>query len=186
MSRKSNLFTPQVLTASAVCLAIAAALSMMPMFRMPQGGSVTPLCMLFIALPGYFFGPAAGFTAAISFSILRFIIRTPDLLHPAAILLDYILGYGAIGVAGFFQGKRNGLFTGYGLGVLGRFAFSTISGYVFYRQWAPEGQNPWAYSSLYQISYLGPEVFITVLIISIPVVQTAIERVNTMLQRKAR
>jgi thiamine transporter len=183
VSKRSSLFTPQVLTASAACLAIAVTLSLFPLYPMPQGGSVTPMCMLFVALPGYFFGPVIGFTSAATFGLLRLMIKTPVVLHPAGIALDYILGYGALGVIGFFKGRKNGLFTGYGLGVMGRFVFSTISGYVFYRQWAGD-QNPWAYSAIYQIGYLGPEVFITIIIISIPVVHSAIDRVNGMLQKR--
>lgn len=44
--------------------------------------------------------------------------------------------------------------------------------------YAPEGMNPWVYSSLYQGSYLGAEGIITLVIISIPPVAKALDTVK--------
>jgi len=180
---KRNTFTPQMLTACAACIAVAVTLSFVPIVKMPQGGSITILRMLFVALPGYFFGPVIGITAAVSYGILDFVLN-PWFVHPVQILLDYILGFGLLGVMGYTRNMKNGLFFGFVLGAFGRFVSSTAAGYIFYLEFADPaiyGSDKMSvlwYPVIYNISYIGPEVFITVLIISLPVVYSAIERVK--------
>ena len=94
------------------------------------------------------------------------------------VLFDYPLAFGALGLSGFFSGRKYGLQIGYVVGVLGRFLCSTLSGVFFFAAYAPEGMNPWVYSSLYQGSYLGAEGIITLAIISIPPVAKALDTVK--------
>ena len=94
------------------------------------------------------------------------------------VLFDYPLAFGALGLSGLFKGRKYGLYVGYVVGVVGRFVFSTLSGVFFFAAYAPEGMNPWVYSSLYQGSYLGAEGIITLVIISIPPVAKALETVK--------
>lgn len=67
---------------------------------------------------------------------------------------------------------------GYVAGVFGRFVFSTLSGVVFFAAYAPEGMNPWVYSSLYQGSYLGAEGVITLAVLSLPPVIKALDTIK--------
>ncbi len=166
---------------SAMGIALAMVTSYIKILEMPMGGSVTLLSMLFICLIGYWFGPKYGLTAGAAFGILQFVID-PYMLSIPQVLFDYPLAFGALGLSGFFRSKKYGLQVGYVAGVLGRFVFSTLSGVIFFASYAPEGMNPWVYSSLYQGTYLGAEGLITLVIISIPPVAKALALVKAQAQ----
>ena len=142
-----------------------------------MGGSVTLLSMLFICLIGYWFGAGYGILTGVGYGFLQF-IADPYMMSIPQVLFDYPLAFGALGLSGFFSGRKYGLQIGYVVGVLGRFLCSTLSGVFFFAAYAPEGMNPWVYSSLYQGSYLGAEGIITLAIISIPPVAKALDTVK--------
>lgn len=144
---------------------------------MPMGGSVTLLSMLFICLIGNWFGAGYGILTGVGYGFLQF-IADPYMMSIPQVLFDYPLAFGALGLSGFFSGRKYGLQIGYVVGVLGRFLCSTLSGVFFFAAYAPEGMNPWVYSSLYQGSYLGAEGIITLAIISIPPVAKALDTVK--------
>ncbi len=170
-------FSVKAVTYSAICIALSVVLSNVKIFHMPQGGSVTACSMFFIAVCGYWFGPVVGITAGVARGLLELAIN-PYVVHPAQLLLDYPLAFGIIGVSGFFAKSRYGLQIGYTVGALGRFFMSFLSGFIFFAQYAPEGQNVIVYSFVYNISYILPEIIATLIIISIPVVTHVIGRVN--------
>jgi thiamine transporter len=178
LATKGFKFSPRVLAVSAACVAVALVLSFVVFFKMPQGGSVKLCSMLFIALPGYFFGPAAGFAAGAVFGLLDFILD-PYFYHPVQFLLDYILAYSAFGVSGFFKNRKYGLYNGYIIGVALRFISSTLSGVIFFAEYAGD-QNVWIYSMGYQLAYLGPEAAITAVLLAVPAFQSGIDRVKKM------
>lgn len=162
---------------SAMSIALGIVTSYIKVWEMPMGGSVTLLSMLFICLIGYWFGPKYGLVTGIAYGILQFILD-PYMVSLPQVLFDYPLAFGALGLSGFFGNKKYGLQIGYIVGVLGRFIFSTLSGVIFFAAYAPEGMNPWVYSSLYQGTYLGTEGIITLIIISIPPVAKALSVVK--------
>ena len=169
--------TTKQLVYSAVAIALAVVCSMIKLFEMPMGGSVTLLSMLFIVLIAYWYGPYVGIMTAVAYGLVQFVTE-PIFYTIPQMLLDYPLAFGALGLAGFFNKKKWGLQIGYVVGVFGRFIFSTISGIVFFASYAPEGMNPILYSLGYQASYLVPEAVITLIIISIPPVAKALARVK--------
>ncbi len=162
---------------SAMGIALAMVTSYIKVWEMPMGGSVTLLSMLFICLIGYWFGPRYGLITGIAYGILQFVVD-PYMVSLPQVLFDYPLAFGALGLSGFFSDKKYGLQTGYVAGVLGRFIFSTLSGVIFFASYAPEGMNPWVYSSLYQGTYLGAEGIVTLIILSIPPVSKALASVK--------
>ncbi len=162
---------------SAMGIALAMVTSYIKVWEMPMGGSVTLLSMLFICLIGYWFGPRYGLITGIAYGILQFVVD-PYMVSLPQVLFDYPLAFGALGLSGFFSDKKYGLQTGYVAGVLGRFVFSTLSGVIFFASYAPEGMNPWVYSSLYQGTYLGAEGIVTLIILSIPPVSKALASVK--------
>lgn len=175
-AQKVTLTTKQ-LVFSAMAIALAVVCSMIKLFEMPMGGSVTLLSMLFIVLIAYWYGPYVGIMTAVAYGLVQFVTE-PIFYTIPQMLLDYPLAFGALGLAGFFNKNKWGLQIGYAAGVLGRFIFATISGVVFFASYAPEGMNPFIYSAGYQASYLLPEAVITLIIISIPQVSAAITRVK--------
>lgn len=173
---KKKLTTKQ-LVFSAVAIAVAVVCSMIKIFEMPMGGSVTMLSMLFIVLIAYWYGPYVGIMTAVAYGLVQFVTE-PIFYTIPQLLLDYPLAFGALGLAGFFRKKKWGLQIGYIVGVLGRFLFATVSGVVFFAAYAPEGMHPLVYSIAYQASYLLPEALITLVVISIPQMSKALASVK--------
>ncbi len=175
-AKKAQLTTKQ-LVFSAAAIAISIVCSMIKLFEMPMGGSVTLLSMLFVVLIAYWYGPYVGIMTAIAYGLVQFVME-PIFYTLPQMLLDYPLAFGALGLAGFFNKKKWGLQIGYLVGVAGRFVFSTLSGVIFFASYAPEGMNPWVYSIAYQGSYLLPEAIVTLILLSIKPVAKALARVK--------
>ena len=162
---------------SAMGIALAMVTSYIKVWEMPMGGSVTLLSMLFICLIGYWFGAKYGIITGAAYGLLQFVVG-PYVLSIPQVLFDYPFAFGALGLSGFFSNRKYGLQIGYAVGVLGRFVFSTLSGVIFFAAYAPEGMNPWVYSSLYQGTYLGTEGIVTLVIISLPPVTKALNLIH--------
>ncbi len=162
---------------SGVALAIAMVLSQFKLFTLPQGGSITPLSMLFIIVIGYFFGVRQGILTGIVYGLLQLSFGG-WVMHPVQLLLDYPLAFGALGLSGLFAGSKHGLIKGMIVGVMGRFVFHFISGVVFFAAYAPEGWNSVLYSVYYNFSYTGVEGAVTILILLIPGVVSAFSNVK--------
>ena len=173
----------KLLTISAVLIALAFVASNMKLFKMPMGGSITLFSMMFICLIGYWYGIGAGILAGVTYGLLQLIVD-PYIVTLPQLLTDYPLAFGALGLSGIGHHidkktesgvfEFGGLQIGYILGVIGRYAFSVISGVVFFAEWAPEGQSPLVYSLTYNISYLGVEGIITLVLISLAPVSQAL------------
>lgn len=176
-AEKKKALTTRQLVYSAAAIALAVVCSMIKLFEMPMGGSVTLLSMLFIVLIAYWYGPYVGIMTAVAYGLVQFVTE-PIFYTIPQMLLDYPLAFGALGLAGFFNKKPHGLQIGYIVGVIGRFVFATISGVVFFGAYAPEGMNPLVYSSAYQASYLVPEAVVTLIMISVPPVAKALAQVK--------
>lgn len=155
----------KVLTECAVAVALAVLCSFIKVWEMPQGGSVslTMVPLLFIAFRR---GAVAGIVTGAVYGAVSMNFAGV-IYHPMSILLDYILAYGVLGVAGFFGRSLKGIVGGTFLGVLLRFLSSLVSGAVLFGSYAPEGQNPWIYSLGYQAAYMVPELIISIVVISI-------------------
>lgn len=173
---KPKLTTKQ-LTYSAAALALAMVCSMIKFANLPMGGSCTLCSMLFIALIGNWYGPYVGLATGLAYGLLQFIIE-PIFYTLPQMLIDYPLAFGAIGLSGFFAGKKYGLQTGYITGVIGRYIFAVISGVIFFGAYAPEGTPAIIYSLGYNATYMIPEAAITLIIISIPAVSKALNTVK--------
>lgn len=170
-----------VFSAMAIALATVIA-TVIKLPSLPNGGSVTLFSMLIVCLIGYWYGPTMSIIAAVAYGILQFIIG-PYVVHPAQILLDYPLAFGALGLSGFFCNKKNGLITGYLVGVFGRFAFHMVSGLIFYTTYVDTLQGNaaaiWA-STLYNLSYILPEAILTLLLLALPPVRNMFAKLKTM------
>ena len=168
--------------AGGICLALAEVLSLLKVYEMPQGGSVTPASMLPIILFALCFGPAWGLGVAFLYSILQIMIGG-FIMAPVQVLCDYTLAFTALGTAGFFAAKSSEriaetnilrrlrlipfwkIMVGTIISMMGRLVFSFISGIVFYGSYAPEGQAVWVYSLAYNGSFLIPEAIITLAVL---------------------
>ena len=123
------------LVACAAAIALGTVLSHIKLFHFPTGGSITLFSMLIVCLPGYWFGLGAGLLTGVSYGILQILID-PYILFPAQLVVDYLLAFGALGLAGLFAHVRDGLVKGYLAGILGRYFFSVLSGWIFFGTYA--------------------------------------------------
>lgn len=172
----SSMKTKQLVFCS-VSIALAMVTSYIKLASLPFGGSITLFSMLFVALIGYFYGAKTGLITGIAYGVLQ-LITEPYIYAPLQVLLDYPLAFGALGLSGFFQNKKRGLIIGYIVGVFGRYLCHVISGYIFFAAYAPEGMHPLVYTLGYNLTYILPEMLVTVLILYVPAVYQAVGQVK--------
>lgn len=163
----------------AAAIALGTVLSYIKLFHFPTGGSITLLSMLMICLPGYWFGLGAGLMAGLAHGVLQILID-PYILFPAQLIVDYLLAFGALGLSGLFHQKKNGLIKGYITGILGRYFFTVISGWIFFGTYAWEGWGALSYSLVYNGIYIFSEAAITIILLLLPPVKNALARTKKM------
>ena len=169
------------LAACAVMVALGAVLSMIKVLQMPFGGSITLLSMLPCAMISIMYGLKWGFAASFVESVvqLAFGITMDGILGwgmtPSAligtILLDHIVAYTVIGIAGIFRKKGYvGICCGTALAVALRFVCHFISGAIIFANFdefvafgASWVGHPWLYSFCYNGTYMLPELIFTVI-----------------------
>lgn len=164
---------------SGVAMALAIVTSEIKFARLPMGGSITLFSMLFIVLIGYWYGAKAGLLTGFAYGLLQFVLD-PVFYSPIQLLVDYPLAFGALGLSGFFSGKKHGLLLGYIAGVIGRYFFAVLSGVVFFAHYAPDGTPAMIYSLTYNATYIVPEAVVTLVLLAIPAVAKAMQRVKVM------
>lgn len=178
---------------SALFIALATALSFLPIFKMPLGGSVTLLSMLPIVMLSAMLGPKWGFGSAFVYSLIQLIFGilqdgllgwglTPVMLI-GTILFDYIIAFTVLGFAGIFAKKGYvGMCVGVVLAITLRFLSHFLSGVIIFKnleQFELFGtlftNRPILYSLAYNGLYMLPELIFTtvaaVLLFRIPEVK---------------
>ena len=170
-TQKKGSWNAKRLSYAAMCIAIAFVLSCIKLFRMPQGGSVTPAAMLPLIMFALACGPAQGLVVGCAFGLLQ-MVEDLYVIHPMQLLVDYPMAYAALalGCLALLLPEKYDRFRlplAVLLGYLGRYLMATISGAVFFAEYAGE-QNAWVYSLAYNISYLGVEAVIACAIAFIP------------------
>lgn len=170
--KRKQAFSTKQLAFSAICMALAFALSYVKLFNAPMGGSITLMSTFFITLVGYLYGTYVGIITGVAYGLLQ-LIAGPYLVHPIQILVDYPLAFGALGLSGLFSHSRYGLIKGYLVGISGRLFFAVLSGIVFFAEYAGD-QNVFLYSFTYNLSYIGLEAVITIVILLLPAVKDGI------------
>ena len=179
VSGKAKPFTVKQLAFSAAAVALATVLSLITLFSYPTGGSITPLSMLVICLPGFWFGPVVGICAATAYGLLQLLID-PYILFPAQLIMDYFLAFGVMGLSGLFTNAKHGLIKGYFTAVLGRYFFASLSGFLFFAEYAWEGWNPLVYSLVYNAIYIFSEAAVTVLLLLLPPLKNGLSQLKKM------
>lgn len=154
-NRKMNVRT---LVLSAMLVTLATVFSNFKLLHMPQGGSITLFSMLPVTLVGFLFGPVKGIVSAVAYGLIQMALG-PYVIHPAQLVCDYLLAFGALGISGFLRSKKWGLVTGYLLAVAGRLFFTTLSGVVFFSETL--GWDAIWYSLTYNAAYIGGEALLT-------------------------
>lgn len=194
--KKSGVSKTKVLVEGAIMVALATVLCYIRVFRLPWGGSITLLSMLPIAVYSIKYGIKNGLMASFVFALIQFGQGVIDglfgwglspVMLVACILLDYILAYTVIGLAGIFRNKGfMGWIAGTTLAVVIRFLVHFISGVVIWHSYGElwtgfSTENEFLYSFLYNGAYMLPELIFTVigivLIAKIPQIKKLIQPV---------
>ncbi len=188
MERKQKLNTEKLVT-SAVFIALAMVLSMIKVYKLPLGGSVTLLSMLPVCLLSLKYGMKWGFVCSFFCGVLQLGTDLGEVMSwgldvrmwIGCIVFDYLLAYGILGISGIFRKRKLPLMlTGVGFAVFLRFVSHYISGAIFFDIWMPEEfSNPYLYSLLYNGSYMLPEMIFTIIgagaVFGVPVIRKLIK-----------
>ncbi len=197
----------QKLTLSGVMIALATILSFITIYRLPYGGAITLLSMLPILFVGYVYGVGWGFLTGVVYGVLQGFLGAVSSsafvgLDVGSVilvcLLDYLIAFGVLGLAGLFKKSIKSPAVAFGLGVflatLLRYVTHFISGYIVYGSYAEwffsqeevtfgaailnaySGKVLAAiYSLIYNATYMVPEIILSVIaaviLLSIPEIQ---------------
>lgn len=167
----SKEFRLKILAETVVFTALSAVLYYIRIFTLPMGGSITAGSMIPIFWLSLRRGARTGMEAGVVLGLIVMIIE-PFLFHPVQVLLDYLIAFGVLGLAGFF---RTHPLVGVGVGMSGRFISHFLSGIIFADIFIPAGENPIIYSALYNGSYLIPELIISSVMIYLLVKKKILE-----------
>lgn len=156
------------LVTTAMLLAFALILSLIQIFRLPFGGSVTLVSMLPVILIGYMYGTKHGLLSALVYSVLQMLVgmgtvssfflpgESQMALYAAILIcvIDYILAYSCLGLGGIFKSKvkspLGALILGVAVCIISRYIMHIISGYIFFGTWAE-----WFFADSTGLSQIG-------------------------------
>ena len=176
------------LTLSAVMISLSAVLSMVKVYELPLGGSITLLSMLPVAAIAICYGTKTGLFVSTLYAFLQIALDLGKLMGYGmtpltwigCLVFDYIIAYGALGLSGIFRKKGTlGMCAGVAISCFVRFASHFISGAIVFSVWCPDGWNVYWYSIAYNGSYMLPELILTTigaaLLFRVPSVKKLIE-----------
>jgi len=153
-------FPTKILAEISVVVALSVILKdvLPPIYSLPEGGSITiaglvPL-LWFALRRGFRYGLFTGFVYGLVHMALGGYV-----INPVQGLLDYPVAFAALGLAGLF--KKYPL-VGVGVGIIGRFISSFLSGMFFYTSVTLEGA---IVSAVYNGIYLIGEFVISAIVI---------------------
>lgn len=169
----------KTLVEGAIMIALATVLSLIKIYKLPWGGSITLLSMLPIAVFSLRHGVYKGLGVSFVFALIQlfqgivfdglFAWGLTPLMLIGCIMLDYILPFTSLGLAGIFKSKGlAGQLIGISISILLRLLCHFLSGVVIFASMGMlwEGfytENSWIYSIIYNASYMLPELIFTLI-----------------------
>lgn len=171
MSQKTKL-----LAEGAIMVALATVLSYIRIIKLPWGGSVTLLSMLPIIIFSIKNGVQKGLIVSFVFSLVQFAQGIMDGLFGwgltpgslfACIIIDYILAFTVLGLAGILRDNGiGGWIAGTVIAVFLRFVMHFLSGVVIWKSFGElwggfATESTFLYSILYNGAYMLPELILT-------------------------
>ncbi|MBQ6804174.1 MAG: energy-coupled thiamine transporter ThiT [Clostridia bacterium] len=139
---------------AALAIALSFVLSCFRLFRMPQGGSVTPGSMLPIMLFSAAFGMGPGLLSGLAYGVLQY-LQGGSFLNVWQFALDYLLAFTALGLTGIAKKLPEtwGLYAAMAIAAIGRALSATLAGYMFW-------DSAFWPSLVYNGTYLIPDTLI--------------------------
>lgn len=174
MSKIKKLTTCAVLIALSVVLVFVSKMIPAPWM---QGGSITLASMVPIIVISLVIDTKWGLLSGLAFSLIQMMTGfypppTQTFLNFAlVVLLDYVLAFGLLGLAGSFYnlfGQKLWAIPVSGAIVTAfRYVCHILSGILIWGVYADEGQSVLSYSVLYNGSYMIPEIIITTIVLAL-------------------
>ncbi len=161
IGRSRKRWNSKMLAYGAMAVALSFLLSCIRLYRMPQGGSITPASMLPLMLFSAAFGVGPGLMAGMADGVLQY-LQGGWFAHPVQFLLDYVLAYGLIGLAGLHRHmppkwSKWSLYLAMVIAAAARALSATLAGVFFWET------APWA-SLVYNGAYLIPDTLICIVL----------------------
>lgn len=167
----------RMLVEGAVMIALATVLSLIKIYKLPWGGSITLLSMLPICVFSIKYGVGWGMFVSFVYSLVQLGIDLAEVLSwgltPVSLIacfaLDYILAYSVLGTAGMLrQHKLPGWIIGTVCALVLRLAAHFLSGVLIWHSFGElwdgfSTENEVVYSILYNGSYMLPEIVFSVI-----------------------
>lgn len=172
-------WTARMLANAALCLALAFVLSYIKLFDLPQGGAVTAASLLPIVAFAYSYGLAPGLVVGVAYGLLQ-MIQDPWIVTPVQAILDYPLAFACIALAAVARKLPDswGWLAGMALAAVGRFVCHTLTGVVFFAEYAEgTGMTPFVYSVSYN-SFVFVDMAICAVVMAFPQVRGALKRMT--------
>lgn len=161
---------------SSIMLAVAIVLSYLQPLQFDEGGELTFFGMLALVMVGYFYGWKQMTLVMVCFIGAKLLIDSPftGVYTPEGEYFDYIVGYGLMLIGGIYAHAKKNLAVGYMIAVMLRYVESIINCIVFYPL-----ENAGLWENLlegvtYSAKYVLVEGAITLLLIHIKPVKSAI------------
>ena len=156
-----------------IFIALAVALSFAEIEVGALGGDIS-FVMIPLFIICYRQGAGYGIMSGLVYGFLKCLIGGGIGYGLPSVLLDYVLAYGACGIAGFFKGRPKFIELSVFLGCAARYVIHVISGFTIYKITAPENvqffgeiANPWIYSLAYNIVYMLPNTVIAIVVMAL-------------------
>lgn len=156
----------------AVLIALAVALCWVEIQVGIFGGSID-FVMIPLFIIAYRNGALYGIASGLVFGFIKCLIGGGIGWGLPSVLLDYVLAYAAVGIAGFFKEKFWAVELSTFIGCLARFAIHFISGITIYMITVPTEvagmtfANPVLYSIVYNALYMLPNTVIAIVVMSL-------------------
>lgn len=178
----------KIMVECSILIAVSIILSFIKIYEAPLGGSVTLFSMVPLMIISIRHGLSWGLGSSFIFAVFKLWMGAGNFAYVptvkgiiVVILLDYLLAYTAIGLAGAFRKvklskneKTNTTITttcGVVLACLARFVSHFVNGAVVWYEITKNGDwneyvhtvGMWVYSFVYNITYIGPEAVMTII-----------------------
>ena len=181
---KKHLYT---LCECGVMIALATVLSFLEIQLGANGGSIN-FTMLPLLILAYRHGAIWGISSGLVFGFIKCLIGGGIGWGLPSVLLDYVLAYGAVGLAGLFKGKSWAIELSSFIGCLARYIIHFISGVTIYLitvptevSWFGEIANPVTFSVLYNLVYMLPSSIVCIVLMTL--LRPVLKRMEKMFKR---
>lgn len=166
-------FDTRMIAQIGLVLALSLILDMLKVYRMPQGGSITIGAMVPLFIIALAYGAEVGLFTGFLFGVFNMLLGG-YIIHPLQMFLDYPLAFMCMGLIAFFP---KNYYLGAFVAMLGQTVFSTLSGVIFFSEYAGS-QNPWVYSFVYNATFVGINLLVVWIIMTVLPMNRIVHGVN--------